>query len=84
MTGAAQTERPRALDDAHRRALAQSHQLRGPVATILGLAQLFNLADHTDPANKEIIKATVEATQSLDVVIMQINAKTSEAGELLQ
>lgn len=60
----------------------QSHQLRGPVATILGLAQLFNLADHTDPANKEIIVATVEATQSLDVVIKQINAKTSEAGEL--
>lgn len=59
----------------------QSHQLRGPVATILGLAQLFNLDDHADPANKEIIAATVEATESLDEVIKQINAKTSEAGE---
>lgn len=58
----------------------QSHQLRGPVATILGLAQLFNLHDHADPANKEIIAATVEATESLDVVIKQINAKTTEAG----
>lgn len=59
----------------------QSHQLRGPVASILGLAQLVNMDNFTDPANKELLHSIIEATRALDDVIKHINDKTSEAAE---
>ena len=50
----------------------QSHDVRGPVATILGLSQLFNLDDPTDPENKAIIKGITQIAEQLDKVITHI------------
>ena len=50
----------------------QSHDVRGPVATILGLSQLFNTKDPADPANQIIIDGIASAAQSLDAVIKNV------------
>ena len=50
----------------------QSHQVRGPVATILGLTQIFNYDDPTDPVNKEIIEGLSIVTQKLDTVVKEV------------
>jgi PAS domain S-box-containing protein len=54
----------------------QSHQVRGPVATILGLAQLINTNDASSPMNKEMIEGLIEAAHELDRTIKQIDRKT--------
>ena len=54
----------------------QSHEVRAPVASILGLAQLFNKEDVTDPLNADIIDKIQEATLSLDEIIKRITAFT--------
>ncbi len=53
----------------------QSHKVRGPLATILGLAQLFNSGyiNNTD----EIIQGILATSQKLDTVIHEIVDKTS-------
>ncbi|RYD55817.1 MAG: hypothetical protein EOP56_14740 [Sphingobacteriales bacterium] len=55
----------------------QSHKVRGPVASILGLAQLFNEDDPSDPVNKEIVDKLKTATANLDNIIREINGKTA-------
>lgn len=54
----------------------QSHEVRSPVATILGLTQLFNKEDVADPENCNIINMVEEAASNLDNVIRKINAHT--------
>jgi signal transduction histidine kinase len=54
----------------------QSHKVRAPVASILGLVQLFNKEQPDDPVNAEILQGVTEAAQTLDEVIKEINAKT--------
>ncbi len=54
----------------------QSHKVRAPVASILGLIQLFNTDEPGDPTNKEILDGVTEAALTLDGVIKEINAKT--------
>lgn len=54
----------------------QSHKVRAPVASILGLVQLFNKDNPADPMNLEILQGVTEASQTLDGVIREINAKT--------
>jgi PAS domain-containing protein len=54
----------------------QSHKVRAPVASILGLIQLFNKEDLSDPTNAEVLQGVAEATATLDDVIKEINAKT--------
>jgi len=63
-------------------AFIESHKIRGPVATILGLAQFFNNDDITDDVNKEIIAGIITASQQLDLVIRQVVQKTNEIGPL--
>jgi PAS domain S-box-containing protein len=53
----------------------QSHEVRRPVANVLGLVQLFNNADCTDPINAEIIANLKIAATQLDDVIRRIHAK---------
>lgn len=57
----------------------QSHKVRGPLATILGLAELFNTgyAINTD----EIIQGILTTSQKLDTVIHEIVDKT-QASEI--
>lgn len=54
----------------------QSHKVRAPVASILGLVQLFNKEEPADPMNIEILQGVTEAAHTLDDVIKEINAKT--------
>lgn len=53
----------------------QSHQVRGPVATILGLAQLLNAENPCDLMNKEIIEGVIETAHELERSIKQIDQR---------
>ncbi len=55
----------------------QSHKVRSPVATIMGLIQLFNKEDLSDPINLQVLDGMQEATVTLDEVIKEINDKTT-------
>ncbi|MCD6018103.1 MAG: DNA-binding transcriptional regulator BaeR [Bacteroidetes bacterium] len=61
-------------------AFLQSHQVRAPVAHILGLISLFNMDDPADPKNTEVIKNLHKTTVAFDDIIHQIVQKTSEIG----
>lgn len=54
----------------------QSHKMRSPVATIMGLIQLFNCNDPNDPVNLKVLEGIKEAAKSLDMAISEINEKT--------
>ena len=54
----------------------QSHKVRAPVASIMGLVQLFNQQQPEDPINTEVLQGITEAANTLDVVIKEINLKT--------
>ena len=59
-------------------AFLQSHQVRAPIAHILGLISLFNMDNPNDPKNTEIIKNLQKTTLAFDNIIYQIVQKTSE------
>jgi PAS domain S-box-containing protein len=54
----------------------QSHEVRGPVANLLGLVQIFNTEDYSDPVNKDIIDGIKTAALSLDNIIHEVVKKT--------
>lgn len=56
----------------------QSHNVRGPVATILGLVQLFNTKDYTDRTNQVIIDGIKNVTEKLDEAIREVIAKENK------
>ena len=56
----------------------QAHHVRGPVATILGLVQLFNFEDPTDPVNKEVIEGLGVVTEKLDKVVKEVIIKENK------
>lgn len=64
-------------------AFLQSHQVRVPVVHILGLFNLFNFDDPTDPVNKEVFSNLRKTTLEFDAIIRKIIQKTSEI-EILQ
>ena len=53
-----------------------SHELRRPVATILGLVNLFDTNDMLNPLNKEIVAHLDTSARELDEVIHNIVEKT--------
>jgi len=57
----------------------QSHQVRGPIATILGLAQLINEENPSDISNKIVLEGIKEVSSDLDKLIKDIVAKTNAA-----
>lgn len=59
-----------------------SHDIRRPVASILGLISLYDLDDPTKPFNKEIITLLNTSTKELDRVIRKIVYKTYEVDEM--
>lgn len=59
-------------------AFIESHKIRGPVATILGLEQFFNYDDLSDPVNKEIMEGVKTVTIELDVFIHEVVRMTNE------
>ena len=54
----------------------QSHKVRGPLATILGLAQLFKNKEF-NVETEEIIDGILESSEKLDIVIREIVGKTA-------
>jgi PAS domain S-box-containing protein len=54
----------------------QSHQVRGPLATILGLSQLIDKDNPANPGNQELLGKLQEAAQLLDSSIQQVVQKT--------
>jgi PAS domain S-box-containing protein len=61
-------------------AFIESHKVRGPVATIMGLEQFFNYVDPTDPVNKEIMENISKLTKELDAIIREVVNKSNEIG----
>ncbi len=59
-------------------ALLQSHQIRVPVAQILGLFDLFKFEQPAHPINAEILGMLKVIAESLDGVISEIVLKTSQ------
>lgn len=57
-------------------AWVQSHRMRSPVATILGMADLFNNQQLEDPMNAEIVKNIRDLTHKLDNMIHEVDALT--------
>ena len=57
-------------------AWVQSHRMRSPVATILGMADLFNDKQPADPMNAEIVKNIRDLTHKLDNMIHEVDALT--------
>jgi DNA-binding NtrC family response regulator len=59
-------------------AFLQSHQIRRPVANILGLINTFNLENISDTNNIEVLSMLKIAAKDLDNIIYEITQKTSE------
>lgn len=57
-------------------AFLQSHRVRRPLANILGLINIFNQNDMSDPFNKTILDKMLISTQELDEIIHSIVDKT--------
>ena len=53
-------------------AAIQSHKVRGPVATLLGLVQVFNFNDFTDPVNAEVMEGVANVTERLDNIVREV------------
>lgn len=56
----------------------QSHEIRGPIASILGLSQLFNFNKPEDPSNKELIEGINILASNLDEVVIKVIKNTKE------
>ncbi len=50
-----------------------SHNLRAPVANILGLSHIINQSDSSDPINMQIFNRLVLATKNLDTVVSDLS-----------
>jgi len=53
-----------------------SHEIRGPIVSILGLTNVFNDKDYTDPFNGEVINLIQDLTKQLDKLIYTLVDKT--------
>ncbi len=62
-------------------AFINSHKLRGPVATVLGLLNLFTTIELKDE-DREIINHMTKATQNLDKVVKDITKAIERGDEL--
>ncbi|RYY30351.1 MAG: hypothetical protein EOO04_05035 [Chitinophagaceae bacterium] len=63
-------------------AWVQSHRMRSPVATILGMADLFNYDDASDPMNAEVLGHIKDLTHKLDDMIREVDALTRTKEEI--
>ncbi|WP_300566212.1 response regulator [Flavobacterium sp.] len=59
-------------------AFLQSHQIRRPVADILGLIDAFDMKNSANPENSEIIARLKITAEDLDNIIRDIVKKTNE------
>jgi PAS domain S-box-containing protein len=68
----AEEDRELLLKNLTKFAFMTAHNLRGPLARILGLVSLMNLEDPTDPINKTVIEKLNISAQELDAVIYKM------------
>lgn len=59
-------------------AWVQSHRMRSPVATIIGLTDLFNQQNPADPVNADIIDHIKTISVQLDTMIREVDELTRE------
>ena len=59
-------------------AFIESHKIRGPVATILGLEQFFNYKELSDPINGQIMDGVKSVTLELDSFIREVVRLSNE------
>ncbi len=59
-------------------AYIESHKVRGSVATIMGLEQLFNYKDPADPLNMEIMEGLAKVIYELDATVREVVRKSNE------
>lgn len=59
----------------------QSHKMRGPVASVLGLLSLIDSENPGNEHNKELLEKLKTAAHGLDDVIKEVVSKTSELDE---
>jgi PAS domain S-box-containing protein len=57
----------------------QSHEVRAPLSSIMGLVNLFNYSNPADPKNIEILALMDVATKKLDEVVREIVEKSTKA-----
>jgi len=62
----------------------QSHKVRGPVATILGLIPLFDHESAGTPDNADILEKLKTATNDLDTIIREIVRQSNTVEHLLE
>jgi DNA-binding NtrC family response regulator len=60
----------------------QSHQVRAPIASILGLANLFDYNDPSNPMNAEVLANIKKVVEQLDAVVHEIVKNTSELNKI--
>ncbi len=87
----AEEERQKLIGDLTRKnhdleqfAFITSHNLRAPVANLLGLIDLYNGADPGDPTNGVVIEQMGQATGKLDEIIRDLNELLSVRKQLHQ
>lgn len=59
---------------------SQSHEVRAPLANIMGLTELFNFQDTSDLKNAELMRLVSESAKNLDDIIKKINSKALDTG----
>lgn len=62
----------------------QSHEMRRPIANILGLISLFDMQNLSEPFNAEILDKMLVVAQDLDAVIHKVVKKANEAYKLAE
>jgi len=65
-------------------AFLQSHQVRVPIANIMGLFNLFNFDDPCDPANGQVLNMLKLVAEGLDKTIQQIVQNTTDISEVIK
>jgi len=61
-------------------AFIESHKVRGPVATILGLVQLFDESVFPDPLHKILLEGISKTANDLDSIIREVVRRSNEIG----
>ena len=60
-------------------AFLQAHQVRAPIANILGLSGLINFNDPSDPMNEKVLNNLKSAVETMDEIVKEIVTRAHEA-----
>ncbi len=60
----------------------QSHKVRGPVTTIMGLVKVFDFEDPANPENMEVLQGIASVTDSLDMIVRDVIRNINKLNKL--